>query len=109
MAEITIRPAQVAAWGRAAVSCGGRVSTAKSRVTDAEQEVATSHARSLRSVGAADRFCDHWETQLGFLRTDVTGTGRKLVSTAHLASAYDDESADPFAEVTRRIRPGEQP
>lgn len=80
-------------------------------MSDADEDVATARAAAsaLRSVGAADRFCDHWERQLGFLRTDVTGTGQKLVSTAHLASSYDQQSADLFERVTRRIRPGEQP
>lgn len=94
-----MHPHQVRAWGHAAQHCGHGVASAKHHVKVAEDDVGYANASGLGSVGATTELCTHWETQLGRMGTDVTGTADKLVSTANLVSRYDVVSADPFVRL----------
>lgn len=109
MAQLTIHPHQVRAWGHAAQRCGHGVTSAKHHVSVADDDVAYANASTLASVPATTKLCAHWETQLRHLSADVTGTGDKLVSTANLVSRYDLRAADPFARVPSRTHPGPNP
>lgn len=109
MGQITIHPHQVRTWGRAAQHCGHGVTSAKHHVSAAGDDVAYANASASGSVPATTKLCTHWETQLGHLSTDVSGTGCKLVSTADLVSQYDLRMADPFARIPFPTHPGPNP
>lgn len=109
MGEVTVHPGQVRAWGQAARHCGREVTSAKRHVSAADGDVEHVNASGLGSVRATAALCSHWESQLGCLSTDVTGTGDKLVSTADLVSHYDLLGADPFARIPFGTSPGPIP
>lgn len=109
MGQVTIRPHQVRTWGHAAQHCGHGVTSATHHLSAADDDVAYANASSCGSVKATTALCSHWETQLGHLSTDVTGTGDKLVSTANLVSHYDLRGADPFARIPLATHAGLNP